>query len=227
MYIRGGGKIGYLPGDKKEPAPNDPMYAAWDAKNSMVMTWLVNSMVEEINTNYMCYDIAKDLWDNVSQMYSDFGNQSQVYEITLKLGEIRQGENSVTKNFNTLKSLWQDLDLFNDYEWKCPEDCNFYKKIVENNRIFKFLAGLNVEMRSWGELLADNRFPLLERCLLRSIVRKARQVMLGKKPQPPSIENSALIVGSVGGRGKKTEDKKSTGSVWCDYCNKARHTRET
>ena len=51
--------------------------------------------------------------------------------------------------------------------------------------------------------------------------------MLGKKPYPLSIENLALIIDCVSGRGKKTEDRKSTGSVWCDYCNKARHTRET
>ena len=59
-------------------------------ENSMVMTWLVNSMEEDISSNYMCYHTAKELWDNINQMYSDLGNQSQVYELTLKLGEIRQ-----------------------------------------------------------------------------------------------------------------------------------------
>jgi len=112
MYIRGRGKIGYLTGEKKEPALEDPSHPTWDAENSMVMTWLVNSMEEEISSNYMCYHTAKELWDNVNQMYSDLGNQFQVYELTLKLGEIRQGEESVTKYFNSLKLLWQDLDLF-------------------------------------------------------------------------------------------------------------------
>ena len=86
MYIRGRGKIGYLTGDKKEPATTDPAHATWDAENSMVMTWLVNSMEEEISSNYMCYHTAKELWDNVSQMYFDLGNKSQVYELILKLG---------------------------------------------------------------------------------------------------------------------------------------------
>ncbi|EXB51751.1 hypothetical protein L484_002656 [Morus notabilis] len=38
MYIRGRRKMGYLTGDKKAPAEDDPDYATWDAKNSMVMT---------------------------------------------------------------------------------------------------------------------------------------------------------------------------------------------
>ena len=71
----------------------------------MVMTWLVNSMTEEIGANYLCYDTAKDLWECVSQMYSDLGNQSQIYELTLQLGEIRQAEDSVTKYFNCLKRI--------------------------------------------------------------------------------------------------------------------------
>jgi len=61
MYIRGRGKISYLTGDIKEPNPNDSTYAAWDAENSMIMTWLVNSMEEDIQTNYLCYSIAKEL----------------------------------------------------------------------------------------------------------------------------------------------------------------------
>ena len=73
MYIRGQGKIGYVTGDKKAPAADDPLYATWDAENSVVMTWLVNSMDEDISANYMCYSTAKELWDNVNQMYSDMG----------------------------------------------------------------------------------------------------------------------------------------------------------
>ena len=113
--------MGYLTGEKKAPAVDDPNYAMWDAKNSMVMTWLVNSMEEEISSNYMCYPTAQELWENLNQIYFDLGNQSQIFELTLKLGEIRQGENNVTKYFNSLKRIWQDLDLFNTYEWKFVE----------------------------------------------------------------------------------------------------------
>ena len=54
----------------------------------------------------MCYPTVKVLWDNIIQMYSNLGNQSQIYELQLKLGDIHQGENSVTKYFNVLTGLW-------------------------------------------------------------------------------------------------------------------------
>ena len=102
----------------------------------------------------MCYPTAKALWDNIIQMYSDLGNQSQIYELQLKLGNIGHGENSVTKYFNVLGDLWQDLDLFNDYEWKNMDDCNYFKKMEEGSHIFKFLVGLNVEFDEvWGRII--------------------------------------------------------------------------
>lgn len=61
MYTRARGNIGYLTGEKKEPRIEDPTYPTWDAKNSMVMTWLVNSIKEDISTNYMWYNTAKEL----------------------------------------------------------------------------------------------------------------------------------------------------------------------
>ena len=53
------------------------------------MTWLVNSMEEDISSNYMFYPTAQELWENVNQMYSDLGNQSQIFQLILKLGEMR------------------------------------------------------------------------------------------------------------------------------------------
>ena len=59
MYVRG--KIRYLTSETKAPASVDLAYPLWDAENSMVMTWLMNSMEEDIGSNYMCYSTAHKL----------------------------------------------------------------------------------------------------------------------------------------------------------------------
>ncbi|GMP91570.1 hypothetical protein CsSME_00042214 [Camellia sinensis var. sinensis] len=219
MYIRGQGKIGYITGDKKAPAVNDPLFDNWDAENSMVMTWLVNSMEEDISSNYMCYTTAQELWDNVSQMYSDLGNQSQVFELTLKLGEIRQGDDSVTKYFNSLKRLWQDLDIFNTYEWKSVDDCNHHKKTVEDSRIYKFLAGLNIEFDEVrGRIIGRPPLPSIGEVFAEVRREESRRsVMLKKKGNGESIEISALISDVAANKAANYQrrfDDKSR--VWCD-----------
>ena len=111
----------------------------------MIMTWLVSYMVDDIGANYLYYSTTKELWDSVYHMYFDLENQSQVYELQLKLGEVKQEIYLVTKYFNVLKCLWQELDMYNEYEWKSSKECEHNKKMVESNRIYKFLVGLNVK----------------------------------------------------------------------------------
>ena len=67
------------------PKEDDPNYLVWDAENSMIMSWLVNSMEPEIGQNFMYLDTAKELWQAVGETYSDLGNSGQVYEIKTKI----------------------------------------------------------------------------------------------------------------------------------------------
>ena len=66
--------MGYLTSETKALKSTDPAYATWDIENSMVMTWLVKSMEEDLNSNYMCYSKAQELWENINLTYSDLGN---------------------------------------------------------------------------------------------------------------------------------------------------------
>ena len=163
-------------------------------------------------------------------MYSDLGNQSQICELQLKLGNIHQGENSVTKYFNVLRGLWQDLDLFNDYEWKNQDDCNYFKKIAESSWIFKILVGLNVEFDEvWGKIIGQQPFPSLGK--LFSEVRheeSRRNVMLGKKFSGP-VEKSALLGTATTATHNHNNQCRPNDKprVWCDNYNKPCHTHET
>lgn len=77
--------MGYFTGEAKEPGKIGLSYAIWDAENSLVVAQLVNAMDEEINTSYMCYSTAKELWDNVNQMYANLRNYSQIYKLQRKI----------------------------------------------------------------------------------------------------------------------------------------------
>ena len=47
----------------------------------MVMSWLINSMTNEICENFMYYKSAKEIWDAVKETYSNNDNTSKVFEI--------------------------------------------------------------------------------------------------------------------------------------------------
>ncbi|KAL5738478.1 hypothetical protein ACOSP7_031239 [Xanthoceras sorbifolium] len=194
------------------------------------MSWLVNSMEEDIAANYLGHPTAKAMWDNLSQMYSDLGNQSQIYEIELKISVTKQGTESVTRYFSGLKRLWQDLDMFFDHKWKDAADGVYFQKVLENNQVFKFLAGLNVDFDEVrGRIIGRQPLPSLNEVFAEVRREESRRwVMLGNKNSSSTpVETSALVsqdISAYKGYTRKPDDKPK---VWCDHCNKPRHTRDT
>ena len=91
--------------------------------------------------------------------------------------------------------------------------------MVEFSRIFKFLAGLNVEFDEVrGRIIGRQPLPSIG-----EIFSEVRRDDVATN----SFENSALIIAAAS-RNITSEhkiDKKSW--VWCDFCNKLRHTRQT
>ena len=63
------------------------------------------------------------------------------------------------KYYTKMLGLWQDLDLNCEEEWECMSDSVRFKKKMENEKVFKFLAGMNRELDDVrGRVL--NRQPL-------------------------------------------------------------------
>ena len=146
MVIRGKGKFGYLDGSIAKPSPDNPSFQTWDIQNSMAMAWLVHSMEDSIGETYLFYSTAKGIWDAVHLAYSNYDYTSQVFELQNRARSLKQGDLDVTRYFNLLKKLWQELDLFHFCDWKDPEDAILYKKMLTKERIYDFLAGLNQDL---------------------------------------------------------------------------------
>ena len=137
----------------------------------------------------------------------------------------------MTKYFNSLKRIWQGMDLFNDYEWKSPENCNYYKNMVDAGQVVKFLAGLNVEFDEVrDQIIGRNPLPPISEVFAREEIR--RQVMLGKKATSatgPVEEGSALTIPEAQ-VSRKTSQNQPVGdknNLPGDYRGKPHHTRET
>ena len=79
-------------------------------------------------------------------MYSDLENSSQCFEIRSAIRTIKQGISSVTEYFNVLVELWHETDMFYTISWESPVNNNKYNKMIEKDRIFDFLHGLNPDL---------------------------------------------------------------------------------
>ncbi|RVW94060.1 hypothetical protein CK203_038171 [Vitis vinifera] len=128
------------------PETTEPGFRKWKIENGMIMSWLINSMNNDIGENFLLFGTAKDIWDAAKETYSSSENTSELFQVESALHDFRQGEQSVTQYYNTLTRYWQQLDLFETHSWKCSDDAATYRQIVEQKRLFKFFLGLNREL---------------------------------------------------------------------------------
>ncbi|KAL3523021.1 hypothetical protein ACH5RR_015855 [Cinchona calisaya] len=116
-----------------------------ESENSLVMSWLINSMQPQIARAYLLLDTAAKIWNVASLTYSQMGNDAQIYELRNKVHGTKQGETTISQYFSELCGLWQELDYYQDFQADCVGDALKFQKLVEKERIYDFLAGLNNE----------------------------------------------------------------------------------
>ncbi|XP_073227024.1 uncharacterized protein [Cicer arietinum] len=216
------GIYGFLTGEVQMSATTDPKYRFWKSENSVIIDWLLSNMESTIKKPFMFFPTAKEVWEAVKETYSDIQNSSQIFDLKSRLWHTRQGDRDVTTYYNELMTLWQELDLCYDDNWKCCEDSVLFLKRHENDRVFMFLVGLNKRLDEVrGRILGKIPLSSLREAFSEVRREEARQgVMMGKSPYVGEVESSALIT--------KNEDRKSAGKKpWCKHCKRQWHTRDT
>ncbi|XP_061359131.1 uncharacterized protein LOC133303265 [Gastrolobium bilobum] len=221
LVIRAKGKMGYLQGKIKKPTEDSPDYDDWEINNSLVMAWLTNSMEPQIGQTYLFFDTAKEIWEAVQKNYSDLENTSQVFELRNKLRDFRQRGMTITEYFTALTNLWQELDLYYASDLKGLEANTQFKKHLEKERLYDFLAELNRDLDEVrGRILGQRPLPSLADAFA-EVRREAsrRRVMLGEKESlDKSDDMSALAANRTIDR--SSGESKRDGRPWCTHCNK-------
>ncbi|KAJ1430123.1 hypothetical protein SESBI_07907 [Sesbania bispinosa] len=188
--------------------------AKWQLDNSLVTSWLLNTMTTEIGEDFIYYNIAKEMWAGVKKTHSNVDNTSTIFEIKSILHDLRQGESIVTEYFNNLNQHWQELNIYEETEWKCPEDKKQYKELVKKDKIYKFVLGLDKDLNKvHGRILETKPFPKIREVF--SEIRREesrRKLMLGNTLSDSTIESSALAA-----RGNQYRPQQKKNRPWCDH----------
>lgn len=63
LYIKNGGKLGYLNGKVFEPKADDASYDKWEGRESMIMSWLLHLMLPVVSKGYLFLRMTKEVWN--------------------------------------------------------------------------------------------------------------------------------------------------------------------
>ncbi|KAK9210972.1 hypothetical protein WN943_000345 [Citrus x changshan-huyou] len=114
MFICGKGKHDYLTGEEAMPEVSDPSFKRWKSENNMIMSWLINSMNNDISENFLLFGTTKDIWDAAKETYSSSKNTSKLFQIETILYDFRQGEKSVRSRVLGTKPLPHPHEAFSE-----------------------------------------------------------------------------------------------------------------
>lgn len=225
-------KVGFIDGTLKAPE-NEAQFKRWKMVDSMVMSWILNSISTDIADTLIYCESAKALWDEIQERYG-LSLGLQLYRIYREMRAIQQGTDSVTTYYCKLQKAWGEIDILVPLP-VCT--CGFTEKLKERNsleRLCQFLMGLNSEFDMIREQIL-NLDPLPGVSKAFSMVIGVESLKLVTRSYSTSgVEASALLAKGVGfkndGDGKSNGKKKDVGKKSdrvCDHCHGNGHTKDS
>ncbi|XP_058188911.1 uncharacterized protein LOC131306592 [Rhododendron vialii] len=231
LAVTARGMSKFIAGLVTQPTDAGPELEIWKSQNALAMTWLFNSMLPTIRHIFLLLDTPYTVWTTVAQTYSQKGNDAQAFELRTKLRGLDQYNRSLVEYYAELRGVWQELDYYRAFQAVCAADATTFHQMVEKERIYDFLAGLDIEYDPIRvQVLGRVPFPTLGEayaCVQQEESRRSAMV------RPSIPDRSALIAIPPPRDGKSSQGQFGDKSGFvdrellrCDYCNKTRHTRE-
>ncbi|GAU34265.1 hypothetical protein TSUD_365630 [Trifolium subterraneum] len=146
VSLRSKNKLYFINGSLPRPSDDDHDSLAWDKCNTMVMSWILNSVEVEIAQSVLWMNNASEIWKELRDRFYQ-GDVFRISHIQEEICTLKQGDSSISSYYTKLKKLWQELDDFRPIPiCECDITCTAITKIRQyrdGDQVIRFLKGLN------------------------------------------------------------------------------------
>ncbi|XP_073224732.1 uncharacterized protein [Cicer arietinum] len=148
VALRSKNKLGFVNGSLPRPSDLDCLSMVWNRCNTMLMSWMTNSLEPDIAQSVMWMDSVVEIWSELHERYHH-RDVFRISDLQEEIYGLRQGDSLITSYYTRLKKLWQELENFRPLPSctcaiKCS--CALIPKIREyrdGDYVIRFLKGLN------------------------------------------------------------------------------------
>ncbi|KAJ0008069.1 hypothetical protein Pint_30232 [Pistacia integerrima] len=137
--LRAKKKYGFINGTVKQSEDNLLELEDWWTVNSMLVSWVFNTIEPTLHSTISYMENVKDLWEDIRQRFS-IGNGPRVQQLRFDLANCKQDGHVVITYYGRLKALWDELNNWR----KCNLTAELERK-REEERVHQFLMGLDEE----------------------------------------------------------------------------------
>ncbi|XP_057790275.1 uncharacterized protein LOC131007132 [Salvia miltiorrhiza] len=219
-------KLAFIDGSIPRPHHTDLLFTQWMRCNSMVVSWIRNSVIPDISSSIMYIDDAAHIWNDLKDRFSQ-GNLARICQLKQQLFTLQQGSDDVGVYFTKLRVLWDEYRDYQPARWCVCDNCRCHssKKWMEyqmQDCSMQFLIGLNPsfsQIRS--QIISTTPLPPLSK-IFALVLQEERQRSIDFVPQMSQMagDTTGSIINSTGyakGRGAK-------GKFLCTHCGRTNHT---
>lgn len=82
-------KIGFVDGSIVKHPNDDPYFKIWNRVNSMIKSWLLNSVTKQLYTSILYFKNASDIWKDLHTRFHK-SNLPRLYKLRHQLHSFRQ-----------------------------------------------------------------------------------------------------------------------------------------
>ncbi|XP_071695425.1 uncharacterized protein [Rutidosis leptorrhynchoides] len=152
-------KVGFINGTCRKSTDNEVLAAQWDRCNSVVLSWLLSSISEELYSGQIFSATASVVWTELKETY-DKVDGSITFNLHQKISSVKQSGSSLSEYYHKLNTLWKQYDEMVNLP-ACT--CAAAPKFQRHNKVLKlmqFLMGLDdIYMSTRSNLLLRDPLP--------------------------------------------------------------------
>ncbi|KAF5783598.1 putative RNA-directed DNA polymerase [Helianthus annuus] len=214
-------KYGFIDGKCIKPKDDQVLANQWDRCNSVVITWLLNSISEELFLGQVFSKLASEVWTDLKESF-DKVDGSVVYDLYKRINGISQNGSTVAEYYNRLTTMWKQFDAMVQLPTCSCQAAKNYNDFSTLIKLMQFLMGLDdVYQPVRTNLLTREPFPSVKVAF--SIVSREESHRLssnGSKGQNVSFVTKSNQ--SFDSRKKNTRGPNP--NLKCSHCNMLGHT---
>jgi len=157
-------KVAFIDGTCTCPDLASPLFTLWQRNKAMVLSWLLNSLSENIKNSVLYFETEQSIWKDLEERFSQF-NKARFFQVQKDVTCLSQGDMDIASYYNEAKQLWDGSNAVNSTPMcncgKCECGVNRrLKKYTEEKKLIQFLMGLNPSYTAMrGNLLMMIPFP--------------------------------------------------------------------
>lgn len=221
-------KLGIINGTVIKPEESSPLRSQWDRVNDMVISWILNTVSDEISNGMDFVTTAQEVWEELEAQFSSI-NGHRVYQVLKDIHALEQGEKSVEIYYHKLKNLWDEYAAL-EPNFPCKSGCKCESHKLQEDReqrkkLLHFLMGLNESFSAArGQILMMSPLPTLAQAF--SLIKQEEKQRQGSSIAS-FIANARATSKPVAAAAYHNTDNAKKQNIKCSYCHKDGHLKES